>query len=231
MAYGAKRRSFSIGISHFASNYIHQLRLLISTLAATAPQYNFFLNDSLNYITAARRPRTVRFGRWDRIRPSGSGGESLAIYDTTECCRGADAGAGAGRTCVVAPAQGRGLGGVYHARGDPNLGERSAERSASTHAARVHSGKPCMRIKKSSALRQFQIQYFARRNKRHLFDATALSATVISMNNIDIATALMASWNRSKRLRGKQGQTGMWKPLNIKQLCNNRHYQTTSIDT
>eukprot|EP00965_Chrysotila_dentata_P073726 2435298-Pleurochrysis_carterae.AAC.5 len=82
----------------------------------------------------------------------------LIINDTTKCGRGADAGAGAGRTCAVAP-PGRwrcqAVSAMLATRSRTWGAER--ERSASTHAAQVQNGKLCMRAKRSSALRRFRI--------------------------------------------------------------------------
>eukprot|EP00965_Chrysotila_dentata_P118179 3906074-Pleurochrysis_carterae.AAC.1 len=101
-------------------------------------------------------------------------------------------------------------GGVGNARyGIPGLGERSAERCASTHAARVQIERLCMRAKRSSALRRFQILYFA------TIDNTVFIGTIaISMI---ISISLPIQW-RSGILR-KMGPAALnWDmgPLNIK---------------
>eukprot|EP00965_Chrysotila_dentata_P229875 6197461-Pleurochrysis_carterae.AAC.4 len=54
---------------------------------------------------------------------------------------------GLGTPTLVALGGGASGSGSHERRGDPELEERSAERSASTHTARVQNGKLCMRAK------------------------------------------------------------------------------------
>eukprot|EP00965_Chrysotila_dentata_P167901 5544421-Pleurochrysis_carterae.AAC.1 len=82
-------------------------------------------------------------------------GNRLVIYYTSKGGRGADAGAGAGRTCGWL----RGGGALRLGRPcglrDPRTSGATRERSASTHSMREQNGKLCMRAKRNGALRRF----------------------------------------------------------------------------
>eukprot|EP00965_Chrysotila_dentata_P235510 6200794-Pleurochrysis_carterae.AAC.3 len=80
--------------------------------------------------------------------------------------RGAGAGAGAGHTSAVAPGRWRSQAmSAMRATGSQNLGSR-ARVLCKYACGRVQIGKLCMRSKRSSALRRFQIKYSRRGTAR-----------------------------------------------------------------
>eukprot|EP00965_Chrysotila_dentata_P258985 6213414-Pleurochrysis_carterae.AAC.8 len=129
----------------------------MSKLAFTIPCYSRskvehgLIGSLRTYLVEPRTPELACTGYSEYFpgstlgRPSGPGGNLLTIDDTAKVARGAGTGAGAGRTCGWL----RGGGALRLCRPcatwDPTTSGAERERSASTHATRVHYGKLRMR--------------------------------------------------------------------------------------